>query len=195
MASLSLQSSSLSSTSRSKHHKQQLPLSRINSFSSQHNHVSKKLESLLAFRTPLHPGRPKIAVAGASSLEIIGIIEKDESLSSLSGEKPVKFLFRVVLWALVSLGFHALCGDARAAAAAVGADTIRGSGFGLKVANALRASGWPGEAVVFALATLPVIELRGAIPVGYWLQLDPIFLTLLSVLGLVSNIFIFIFIF
>ncbi|KAL1569924.1 hypothetical protein AAHA92_01338 [Salvia divinorum] len=71
------------------------------------------------------------------------------------------------------------CGDARAAAA----DNIRGSGFGVKVAKALRALGWPDEVVVFALATLPVIELRGAIPVGYWLQLHPVFLTVLSVLG------------
>ncbi|KAI3753146.1 hypothetical protein L2E82_25191 [Cichorium intybus] len=37
--------------------------------------------------------------------------------------------------------------------------------------------------VVFALATLPVIELPGAILVGYWLQLKPVLLTTLSVLG------------
>ncbi|KAI3741371.1 hypothetical protein L1987_59043 [Smallanthus sonchifolius] len=42
----------------------------------------------------------------------------------------------------------------------------------LKVANLFRGSGWPDGAVVFALATLPVIELRGAIHVGYWLQLN-----------------------
>lgn len=75
--------------------------------------------------------------------------------------------------------FVAVSGDAKAAAA----DSIRASGFGVKVANALRSSGWPDEAVVFALATLPVIELRGAIPVGYWLQLKPSVLTVLSVLG------------
>lgn len=39
---------------------------------------------------------------------------------------------------------------------------------------------------MLALATLPVIELRGAIPVGYWLQLNPIMLTFLAVIGLVS---------
>ncbi|XP_044491662.1 uncharacterized protein LOC123215570 isoform X2 [Mangifera indica] len=57
------------------------------------------------------------------------------------------------------------------------------SGFGLKIATALRSSGCPDEAVVFALAALPIIELRGAIPVGYWLQLHPLLLTVLSVLG------------
>lgn len=86
----------------------------------------------------------------------------------------------------MSIGLYAFSGDAKAAAI----DSIRASGFGVKVANALRASGWPDEAVVFALATLPVIELRGAIPVGYWLQLKPLKLTALSVLGLVSSFYI-----
>ncbi|KAI3694079.1 hypothetical protein L1987_77038 [Smallanthus sonchifolius] len=54
----------------------------------------------------------------------------------------------------------------------------------LKVANLFRGSGWPDGAVVFALATLPVIELRGAIHVGYWLQLNPVLLTALPVLEL-----------
>lgn len=60
---------------------------------------------------------------------------------------------------------------------------IKASGFGLKVATALRKFGWPDEAVVFTLGTLPVLELRGAIPVGYWMKLDPLRLTILSILG------------
>lgn len=98
----------------------------------------------------------------------------------------MKFLIWALLWASLSLGFYAFSGDAKAAAVGA-ADSIRASGFGVKVANALRASGCPDEAVVFALATLPVIELRGAIPVGYWLQLNPVLLTVLSVLGLVLH--------
>ncbi|KAL6636746.1 hypothetical protein ACP70R_024318 [Stipagrostis hirtigluma subsp. patula] len=70
------------------------------------------------------------------------------------------------------------CGAARAAE-----DTIKASGFGLRVASSLRRLGWPDDAVVFALATLPVIELRGSIPVGYWMRLHPVRLTILSVLG------------
>ncbi|CAN6303161.1 unnamed protein product [Urochloa humidicola] len=86
--------------------------------------------------------------------------------------------------ALVTLGCCAAaaalgCGAARAAAE----DSIRASGFGLRVAESLRRLGWPDDAVVFALATLPVIELRGAIPVGYWMRLHPVRLTVLSVLG------------
>lgn len=86
--------------------------------------------------------------------------------------------------ALVALGCCAAaaalgCGSARAAAE----DSIKASGFGLRVAESLRRFGWPDDAVVFALATLPVIELRGAIPVGYWMRLHPARLTVLSVLG------------
>lgn len=86
--------------------------------------------------------------------------------------------------ALLALGCGAAaaalgCGAARAAAE----DSIKASGFGLRVAESLRRLGWPDDTVVFALATLPVIELRGAIPVGYWLRLHPVRLTILSVLG------------
>ncbi|CAN1311306.1 Probable tRNA (guanine(26)-N(2))-dimethyltransferase 2 [Linum perenne] len=48
----------------------------------------------------------------------------------------------------------------------------------------LRGIGLSDEAVVFSLATLAVIELRGAIPVGYLLQLN-----VFSVLGSVMNYF------
>ncbi|XP_065023650.1 uncharacterized protein LOC135649325 isoform X2 [Musa acuminata AAA Group] len=68
------------------------------------------------------------------------------------------------------------------------AEETRQSGLGrlllcASVATALRRIGWPDEAVVFSVATLPVLELRGAIPVGYWMQLDPLKLTVLSILG------------
>ncbi|KAI3729119.1 hypothetical protein L6452_17768 [Arctium lappa] len=109
--------------------------------------------------------------------------EKDESLP-LVEDSPVKFLFWVFVWASVSVALFAFSpGDAKAQQAQAGVQSIKASGFGVKFANLLRGSGWPDEAVVFALATLPVIELRGAIPVGYWLQLKPVLLTVLSVLG------------
>lgn len=125
-----------------------------------------------------HNLSPKIYAARPKSDDFLEKIENDESLL-VSGAKPVKFIFWVLVWASVSVGLYAFSGEAKAAAV----DSIRASGFGVKVANALRASGWPDEAAVFALATLPVIELRGAIPVGYWLQLKPLMLTVLSVLG------------
>ncbi|GAA0146860.1 hypothetical protein LIER_06712 [Lithospermum erythrorhizon] len=106
------------------------------------------------------------------------IVEKTEALLVIDEDKPVNFLFWVVFWASVSIGVFAFSKDANAAI-----DSIKASGFGVKVATSLRGLGWPDEAVVFALATLPVIELRGAIPVGYWLQLKPVMLTVLAVLG------------
>jgi len=99
-------------------------------------------------------------------------------------ERPGKFLLWVIFWAALSLGWFAASGEANAALA-----SIRASSSGLKIASALRRLGWPDEAVVFSLATLPVLELRGAIPVGYWMQLNPVPLTVLSVLGLVFSPF------
>lgn len=109
-----------------------------------------------------------------------GFVDTNETeiIIPIVEERPVKFVFWVLVWASLSLAWFASSGDAKAAA-----DSIKASNFGLKIANALRGFGWPAEAVVFSLATLPVLELRGAIPVGYWMQLKPVTLTLLSVLG------------
>ncbi|PIA27993.1 hypothetical protein AQUCO_07400089v1 [Aquilegia coerulea] len=120
--------------------------------------------------------------------DIVDNDDKSNEIHNLFDEKPnkrpLKFAFWVLVWASVSLVLTAFVGDNNAqAVVSAASDSIRASSFGLKVANALRGSGWPDEAVVFALATLPVVELRGAIPVGYWLQLKPWLLTVLSVLG------------
>ncbi|KAL0421183.1 UNVERIFIED_CONTAM: hypothetical protein Slati_3141200 [Sesamum latifolium] len=182
MASTLSHSPTLLTICRLKCHRLPLSAPRTHFSSLQYKPILKKSESSLSFHTLFHPGRPQINVTRVSSEDFLETIEKDESLLG-SEEKPVKFLLWVLLWASVSLGLYAFCGDAKAAAVVGGADSIRTSGFGVRVANALRASGWPDEAVVFALATLPVIELRGAIPVGYWLQLKPVMLTVLSILG------------
>ncbi|KAJ4840237.1 hypothetical protein Tsubulata_033896 [Turnera subulata] len=120
---------------------------------------------------------PLTAISRASSHGFVDTTE-DELVLPSYGEKPVKYLFWVVFWASLSLAVFAFSGDAKAAA-----DSIKASSFGLKIAGKLRGLGWRDEAVVFALATLPVLELRGAIPVGYWMQLKPTMLTLLSVAG------------
>ncbi|XP_073314571.1 uncharacterized protein [Primulina huaijiensis] len=155
------------------------PVARTHFSSLPIDNVYIKSESLLSCRALPHLGSSRITVTRASASDFLETIENDES-SRGSAEKPVKFLLWVLLWASVSIGLYAFSGNAKASAPT---DSIRASGFGVKVANTLRASGWPDEAVVFALATLPVIELRGAIPVGYWLQLKPVVLTVLSVLG------------
>lgn len=156
------------------HLKTQTLLPNIQSFLHQKEKIHLKTQ------TSNHLGHIQRVKRASCSDSFLEIIEKEESLLATE-EKPLKFLLWVLLWASVSIGLFAVSGNAKAATAA--ADSIRASGFGVKVATALRSLGWPDEAVVFALATLPVIELRGAIPVGYWLQLKPIALTVLSILG------------
>ncbi|EFJ26232.1 hypothetical protein SELMODRAFT_56944, partial [Selaginella moellendorffii] len=70
-----------------------------------------------------------------------------------------------------------------AAGGAAESSSIGASALGLRIADYLRSSRWPDEAIVFALATLPVLELRGAIPVGYWMRLNPLLVYCLSVAG------------
>lgn len=84
----------------------------------------------------------------------------------------------VIALGIFSFSTSLFCGCAQASEA-----TIKASHLGLKVASVLRQTGWPDEAIVFFMAMLPVLELRGAIPVGYWMQLDPLKLSVLSILG------------
>lgn len=134
-----------------------------------------KSNARLTFQASQHFG-PLLATR-ASSDGFLDPVEENQTLPSFEG-RPGKFLLWVVFWASVSLAWFAASGEANAALA-----SIRASSSGLKIASALRRLGWPDEAVVFSLATLPVLELRGAIPVGYWMQLNPVLLTVLSVLG------------
>ncbi|KFK33449.1 hypothetical protein AALP_AA5G015400 [Arabis alpina] len=128
----------------------------------------------------LHPLRRNFTRLCSSSDGFLKEVVKEEESNQLSsiGVNPLKFAICVVFWASLSLLWFARSGDAKAVT-----DSIKSSSFGLRIASTLRKFGWPDEAVVFALATLPVIELRGAIPVGYWMQLKPSVLTFFSVLG------------
>ncbi|XP_019164789.1 PREDICTED: uncharacterized protein LOC109160967 [Ipomoea nil] len=155
--------------------KPKLPFPKISFFpvkKGQFHLKSKYFATFREFANPKTSKFPKLLVPRASPDDLIEAIEKEE--------KPAKSLLWALFWASVSICLFAVSGDAKASAAA---DSIKASGFGVKVATALRSLGWRDEIVVFALATLPVLELRGAIPVGYWLQLKPLSLTVLSVLG------------
>jgi uncharacterized membrane protein len=55
--------------------------------------------------------------------------------------------------------------------------------IGLRIAENLKSRGIPKELVVLIIAMLPVVELRGAIPVAYILGLNPVWSYLLSVAG------------
>lgn len=72
------------------------------------------------------------------------------------------------------------------AAGAVGEATIAKLSIGIKIANYLRSHlGWilPDEAIVVLVAALPVVELRGAIPVAFWLGMSAAKAFWLSVFG------------
>lgn len=150
-------------------------------FQNDYKSSSSKLTLLLNSIKPRRSGHLAVVTEACSSDGFLDkAIEDDTKILSFSKGSPAKYLLWVLVWASLSLAWFAASGDANAAA-----DSIKASSFGLEVASGLRSSGWPDEAVVFALATLPIIELRGAIPVGYWMQLKPLSLTVLSVLGFV----------
>lgn len=150
----------------------------IRFFSAHIKHLVHNPDPSLSFRISRHQTPFLSTSTRCSSNGFLPTVEDEEVLSAFKEPKPVKFALWVLFWASLSLALFAASGDAKAAV-----DSIKASSFGFKIANALRGSGWPDEAIVFALATLPVIELRGAIPVGYWMQLKPTILTLLSILG------------
>eukprot|EP00899_Mesostigma_viride_P024427 jgi/Mesvir1/5169/Mv15307-RA.1 len=56
-------------------------------------------------------------------------------------------------------------------------------GIGERIAATLRSAGWPDPVVLLALALLPIVELRGAVPVGHWMGLHPGTTYVISVLG------------
>eukprot|EP00850_Spirogloea_muscicola_P000352 SM000001S04754 [mRNA] locus=s1:2081162:2082591:+ [translate_table: standard] len=92
---------------------------------------------------------------------------------------PAGALLAALLLFLLTQG--ALPGPAAASAEA--GTTIAKSSLGQRVAAILRSSGWPDEAIIFFMAMLPILELRGSIPVGYWLGLKPVTLSTLAILG------------
>lgn len=135
----------------------------------------------LRLRAPASPP-PRPPQLARESRAARAPVARGVALSQGEAEAPERgaLATRLLLGALIGSAALLGCGAALAAAAE---DSIRASGFGLRVAASLRRLGWPDDAVVFTLATLPVLELRGAIPAGYWMRLHPVRLTVLAVLG------------
>ncbi|XP_028804621.1 uncharacterized protein LOC114759586 isoform X2 [Neltuma alba] len=77
----------------------------------------------------------------ASSDECLNDVDGTERLLLLE-DRPINFTFWVLFCASLSLAWFAFSKDANAAA-----DSIKASGFGLNIANALRKLGWPDEFV------------------------------------------------
>eukprot|EP00249_Psilotum_nudum_P007320 c20470_g1_i1 orf=411-1436(-) len=94
---------------------------------------------------------------------------------------PLMSIFFVIVSLIISAGV--VCSQVYAASQVYASQSIKTSALGLRVAHFLRTSGWTDEVIVLVMAMLPVLELRGAIPIGYWMQLDPMKLSILAVLG------------
>lgn len=56
--------------------------------------------------------------------------------------------------------------------------------LGQKLANALRhQTGFPDWVILMAVSALPIVELRGGIPVGIWMGMDPVTTMALACIG------------
>lgn len=60
------------------------------------------------------------------------------------------------------------------AAAKAAAETAEHLHLGQKVANYFRSFGIPDLAILAIISSMPVVELRGAVPVGVWMGLNPL---------------------
>ncbi|MBU0678031.1 MAG: small multi-drug export protein [Verrucomicrobia bacterium] len=67
--------------------------------------------------------------------------------------------------------------------AAVDAAGFHHESTGAKIARVLRKSGLPDEVVVALISTLPIVELRGAVPVGHMMGMNPWIVYGLAVAG------------
>jgi len=56
-------------------------------------------------------------------------------------------------------------------------------GTAAHIAAVLRRSGWPDGLIVFTMAMLPIVELRGAVPAGFMMGMNPWKVYLLAVAG------------
>ena len=86
---------------------------------------------------------------------------------------------------LVALVCHTAAAPA-AFAAAADPDVAHDAGHesvGLRVARFLRRSGLPDSASVFLISTLPIVELRGAVPAGHLFGMNPIVTFVVAVAG------------
>ncbi|HPG00880.1 MAG TPA: small multi-drug export protein [Kiritimatiellia bacterium] len=87
----------------------------------------------------------------------------------------------LMVFCLVLLLCTVLCSYASDAEG--GSTAIAGHGIGGKIAAPLRRLGLPDAVVVMLIAALPIVELRGSIPVGFMLGMNPWLVFILSVVG------------
>lgn len=92
-------------------------------------------------------------------------------LLSTAGPVPIETRQPLIRCMAPAIGLVAGLAAAQPAWAAVATKAGEHLHLGQKVANKIKNTGLPDAAVVVAIAAMPVLELRGAIPVGIWLGL------------------------
>jgi uncharacterized membrane protein len=97
----------------------------------------------------------------------------------------------VALASILTLGFpHPdIAFDSAVQRPAVTAVVAKHESIGHRIAARLKRRGIPDEAVVFAVSALPVVELRGGIPLGYMLGMNPYKVFALAVAGNLFPVF------
>ena len=143
-----------------------------------HNCDTVRSTSVSAFSaTRLPTATPILSQSKSSSLSLSNQATNGEPLASKS--KAIQSLGRRFVygaaWALVTLTFLLPSTPANAAKAAgkaaVVATTTEHLHTGQKIANWFTQFGLPKWAVLATISAMPVVELRGAVPVGIWMGL------------------------
>jgi hypothetical protein len=99
------------------------------------------------------------------SLKNVPFLGKSENVEETKGRVFKRWLSRTA-FALVALTFFQNPAFAKAAKATEAAEHLH---TGQKIANFFMGFGLPRWAVLATISAMPVVELRGAVPVGVWL--------------------------
>ncbi|GBG63811.1 hypothetical protein CBR_g39595 [Chara braunii] len=121
-----------------------------------------------------------IAQGAPSASPVVFLELQRRGLQKVPLRVPIKLLAKLALASLLAAPLLDYVFPKLASAAA---QTLAQSSLGLRVAAALRSSNWPDSAIIFVISMLPVLELRGAVPVGYWMGLDPGVTIPVSIIG------------
>jgi len=93
---------------------------------------------------------------------------------------PLKAIMMVGLAVVLAQVSSVLVANA-AAAATVSGEHLH---LGQKIANAIRhQTGWPDWVILLTVSALPIVELRGGVPVGIWMGIPPLTTMALACIG------------
>ncbi|CAM9518238.1 unnamed protein product [Ascophyllum nodosum] len=141
--------------------------------------LPRKKENVAIYPTSYHslpeqpPGdRPTSSGASAGLSTLPFQRSKRDQLPRLSGRFAAICASALALgFAVTVLGSSSACAAAKAAATVVAEGAEKPLHIGQKIAQFFRRGGLPDWATLMAISALPVVELRGGVPVGIWMGL------------------------